>query len=347
MNDYRYILQPYKSPADKHHCPSCGRRSFKFYIDANNAAVLDPTCGRCDHEQSCGYHLTPRDFFAANPDRKPNGSSLRPLQADSIRRTNHQSSITNHQSSSSLQGGPRGALPASLVTRSISPASSFCQWLRETLNDDARFQSVCHLYHLGATRDGAVIFWQIDRNQRVRTGKVMHYTSDGHRTGNPNWIHALLRQQNQLPTDFQLSQCLFGEHLLTTSPSPSGEGERGGEACLVEAEKTAILCAALYPEYTWLATGGCKGLTPEKLLPLAGRHVIVYPDSGCYADWEQRLRSFGRTIDYTIVDDMEQYPPNTDLADLIIAERNLAAMRALNPELINLEKALNLQLQIQ
>ena len=37
-------------------------------------------------------------------------------------------------------------------------------------------------YRLGATRDGAVIFWQIDRTNRVRTGKVMQYNpNDGHR----------------------------------------------------------------------------------------------------------------------------------------------------------------------
>jgi hypothetical protein len=37
-------------------------------------------------------------------------------------------------------------------------------------------------YRLGATRDGAVIFWQIDRENKVRTGKVMQYNpEDGHR----------------------------------------------------------------------------------------------------------------------------------------------------------------------
>jgi len=34
-------------------------------------------------------------------------------------------------------------------------------------------------YRLGATRDGAVIFWQIDRTNRERTGKVMQYNGSG------------------------------------------------------------------------------------------------------------------------------------------------------------------------
>ena len=26
--------------------------------------------GRCDHEQKCGYHFTPRDYFEQNPSEK-------------------------------------------------------------------------------------------------------------------------------------------------------------------------------------------------------------------------------------------------------------------------------------
>lgn len=37
-------------------------------------------------------------------------------------------------------------------------------------------------YRLGVTRDGAVIFWQIDRESKVRTDKVMQYNpGDGYR----------------------------------------------------------------------------------------------------------------------------------------------------------------------
>lgn len=54
-------------------------------------------------------------------------------------------------------------------------------------------------YRLGATREGAVIFWQIDRNNKVRTGKVMQYNpEDGHRikggqTSAVDWIHSILK----------------------------------------------------------------------------------------------------------------------------------------------------------
>ena len=54
-------------------------------------------------------------------------------------------------------------------------------------------------YRLGATRDGSVLFWQIDRTGKVRTGKVMQYNpEDGHRikggqTSAVNWIHSILK----------------------------------------------------------------------------------------------------------------------------------------------------------
>ena len=173
-------------------------------------------------------------------------------------------------------------------------------------------------YHLGATRDGGVIFWQIDPQGRVRSGKVMHYGTDGHRTGNPYWVHTLLQRQGQLPTDWTLTQCLFGEHLLSQHPADT--------VCLVESEKTAIVCALFYPAFLWLATGGCGQLSVEKLTPLVGRKVVVYPDSGALAKWEAQLK-ITKGLSYTLVRQLEAYPPNTDLADLMLHEVPLQAER--------------------
>ena len=56
-------------------------------------------------------------------------------------------------------------------------------------------------YRLGATRDGAVIFWQIDRENKVHTGKVMQYNPEnGHRIKGGealavDWIHSKLKRQ--------------------------------------------------------------------------------------------------------------------------------------------------------
>ena len=77
-------------------------------------------------------------------------------------------------------------------------------------------------YRLGATRQGGVIFWQIDQEERVRDGKVMYYGPDCHRLKDkehhPTWVSALLRQRDPFPNSpHETSHCFFGTHLLTES----------------------------------------------------------------------------------------------------------------------------------
>jgi hypothetical protein len=75
-----------------------------------------------------------------------------------------------------------------------------------------------------------------------------------------------------IPEGFKLEQCLFGEHLLDKYP----EALVG----IVEAEKTALVARLMVPSVLWLAVGGLGELKLSKLLPLAGRHVTLWPDLG-------------------------------------------------------------------
>ena len=74
-----------------------------------------------------------------------------------------------------------------------------------------------------------------------------------------------------------------------------------------------------YPQNLWLATGGCGNLQSEKLQPLLNRRVVVYPDSGEYEKWKECMERSGHT-NYHVVDFMEQYEPNTDIADILLDE---------------------------
>lgn len=68
MSTHRFILEPYKGIATRHTCPECHKkRSFTRYIDTEGKIEFPPYVGRCNHEQSCGYHFTPKDFFEKNP----------------------------------------------------------------------------------------------------------------------------------------------------------------------------------------------------------------------------------------------------------------------------------------
>ena len=76
------------------------------------------------------------------------------------------------------------------------------------------------------------------------------------------WVHSRLKALHQLPDDWTLSQCLFGEHLLSLCPDLP--------VALVEAEKTAVICSAVFPEFLWLSTGGLDQFN-DRVKVLLGR----------------------------------------------------------------------------
>ena len=57
-----------------------------------------------------------------------------------------------------------------------------------------------------------------------------------------------------------------------------GQGGRSHIA-VVEAEKTAVILSAHYPQYLWLAAGGLTELTPQKLFPLRHHRIVLFPDT--------------------------------------------------------------------
>lgn len=94
---------------------------------------------------------------------------------------------------------------------------------------------------------------------------------------------------------------------------------------IVESEKSALICSILMPEITWIATGGCNGCKwtePTVFQPLIGKRVVLYPDSGMFAKWEEKaaiLQSNG--IDVTISRACG-LPDNWDVADVLLRERH-------------------------
>lgn len=72
-----YALQKYKGTATRHTCPNCGdKRSFTYYVD-ESGTPLHTSVGRCNHESSCGYHYTPKEYFHDHPEcRTANGFSF-------------------------------------------------------------------------------------------------------------------------------------------------------------------------------------------------------------------------------------------------------------------------------
>ena len=100
----------------------------------------------------------------------------------------------------------------------LGTASEFCRAVVSNgYLSEEQMQRAAQRYRLGASRDGGVIFWQIDEFDQLRDGKIMHYRPDCHRDHDrkPTWTAYLLRKHGQLPEDWNTDHCLFGLHLLT------------------------------------------------------------------------------------------------------------------------------------
>ena len=161
-------------------------------------------------------------------------------------------------------------LSPDLVEKSLSTQSTFCQSLvSQGYLTAPQMHHAADRYRLGASKEGRVIFWEIDEQQRVHTGKLMHYLPNCHRdkTLNPTWVHAILK--DQLPEGFTLQHCLFGLHLLSDNKT----------VCIVESEKTAVILSELFPDFVWLSCGGLQMFKPELLAPLVNHKIMIFPDT--------------------------------------------------------------------
>lgn len=208
-------------------------------------------------------------------------------------------------------------LPSWMVEKMEGEHSHFALFLY-SIFDPIDVAKMIIRYHLGADHYGNVIFWQIDEAGRVRTGKRMRYDQitgrrikDGRSV---SWIHATMARRGQLPEGWQLQQCLFGLHQIA---EPKNKGKKIG---LVESEKTAVICSGAMPSYIWMAVGGKENLTPEKLRPLQGWKVVVFPDVDGVKEWKKAVAG----LDGVSVSDWHikgEADDHGDIADLIIRER--------------------------
>lgn len=183
-------------------------------------------------------------------------------------------------------------------------------------------EAVTTRYFIGVTRTGDAIFPQMDVNFICRTAKVMQYDPEtGHRIkdakGKIKWLHN--NQRYILPDDWELRQCFFGEHLLSSKPY------KNKAVCIVEAEKTALIMSMELPQYLWMASGGKSNLSVSKAEVLRGRKVILYPDVDGFSEWEkiaEELREHG--IDASTSDYLKKTATEAEKAAKIdIADRVL------------------------
>lgn len=253
-------LEPYKTKSTRVTCPACGHKNaFARYIDDAGEPLADEV-GRCNREVQCGYHLKPKDYFAAHPstDWTPKPIAPKP-PAPKL---------------------PLIETPAPYFDQSQAnrERNAFVQFLLSRY-DQADVCRVCEAYGVGDF-EGFTTFWRRDANGKLWTAKLIKYDAttgkrlkDGYSF---DWMHAVLKRRGVLPDASDYRRVLFGAHLLTDDNMP---------VAIVEAEKTAIIAALELPEWLWLACGGRTQINADKLRAFGQRRVMLFPDGDSFDHW--------------------------------------------------------------
>ena len=321
MSEYRYQLERYRGRSTRYVCPRCKRKqSFTRYIDTyNNNEYISDNVGKCNRIDKCGYHYTPKQYFTDNPWKRDSVWSFG--QND---RGFDQVTMTKPPQPPAV---PPSLIPEWVAEGSLSRDSTHIEWLRMMFGT-AEAERIRQLYGVGGTRDGRVVFWQRDIEGRLRTGKVMAYDpTSGRRTkgaGACDWVHSIMLRQGRLDEPYNLVQCLYGEHLLKREEYASAT------VAIVESYKTAHVGAILLPDMVWMAVDSLQGLTAERLAPLRGRDVVLYPDEGRGEEiWREKIPSIAREVGfrYTLSSLIALYDTRRldsslgrDIADLVVAD---------------------------
>lgn len=313
QKNYRFVLE---KKGSRHTCPDCkGRKQFTRYEDTRRAELLPEQYGRCNRENRCGYHLNPyKDGYTQKlweQERGERSDSWKFRQPPAKAKPKPQpptSFIRNEVLKGSLTGYEVNSFTVYLIRLFGQNIAGELIGRYFIGSSNHRFRSQDFPEYISET--GATFFWQIDVSGRVRTGKIMLYDPvKGKRVKKPfnhvTWVHKVLR----LP-DFELRQCLYGEHLL--------RGDELSSVAIVESEKTAIIASVYFPRFLWLACGALNHLNAEKCQVLKGRHVILFPDLNAFDKWNAKAKELTHSIPgtlFTVSDLLEKGASETDKRD--------------------------------
>jgi len=349
---YKYSLDT--SPK-KFICPNCHKKRFVKFVDKTTGDYIGDNYGRCDRENNCGYFNSPPKGKTAY---LINFISIQDITAKAVKTTNEngeidfipKSIILNKENNglwlpewflkkerfnyigcqSKVYEGDDVAIIHSITKAKPQPSyfdlevldnavdddirDNFTQFLYDNFETNKVIKALSNYFITGTNKkwSKSTIFWQIDEKEKIRGAKVMKYDKHtGKRIKEPynhiGWLHSILKIK-----DFNLEQCLFGLHQITSEPDKY-------TIAIVESEKTAVIMSILMPEYVWMATGGKGNLNLERLQPLKNKDVILYPDKGCYTDWNNiATNANGFMIKTSDILERADIPEGDDLVDLYL-----------------------------
>lgn len=332
MNNYKYILEPYKPGGrNRYACPNCGKQKvFTRYVGTETGEYLADYVGKCNRSDNCGYHYTPGNYFQDNPSIKTY-TKLSEMNTTGIR------SVTK-----SIIPLPKEYF---LKSRTQYDKNNLIGFLLKHF-DSKTVTQIITKYHIGTSDfwPGSTVFWLIDSIGKILGGQVVQFDIDSGSTVKAKLSDGSIRRHT-LPIYYAIKKTMqtknqgipewlvkyeahgekfpipFGLHLIKTKPSHV--------IGIVEAPKTAIICDAFYPRFTWMAIGSLSYLNAERIKELKSYPIVLFPDASeagtAYSTWEQKAQELGRLGFQVKVSDLlekmissSQAKEGMDMADAII-----------------------------
>jgi hypothetical protein len=301
MKNYKYKLEPYNRKKSMYLCPLCkdAKKTFTKYIDSLTGQYVSDLVGKCNREVNCNYHYPPSKYFK---DNKIEYNINMPKYINrEFKIVQKRSRIPNEIFVQSLKGYENNKL-----------VEFMCKKI-----DVQKTVEAIEKYKIGTSKkwEGSTVFWQIDESNTIRTGKIMLYNPiNGKRVKEPynhiTWVHSELGYN-----DYQVNQCLFGQHLIIGNNLP---------IAIVESEKTAVIASTYLKSYLWLATGGLNNLKPSNFYKLQNRNITLFPDLNCYDKWFTTMPMLSKIANVSISSLLEERATNKeksmglDIADYLI-----------------------------
>ncbi|GAB3995152.1 hypothetical protein GCM10028807_34570 [Spirosoma daeguense] len=238
---------------------------------------------------------------------------------------------------------PIYCIPDSLFNQSLGhyDQNQFAKLLSQQFGQNKALE-LLKLFQVGTSArwPGACVFWYIDEQGRKRGGQIKLFGSDWHtakyidhegrKRSKTSWVHSALTYRLEkagtpLPDwlveynkNGECSSCLFGLSQLLTAPLNT-------PIAIVEAPKTAIICTYYLPDFIWLAVGALSYLNADRLAPIRGRKIMLFPDLNGFVDWSYRAKQLqANGFDIEVSDYLEQVTSEEqkqkglDLADFLL-----------------------------
>jgi hypothetical protein len=304
MADFKYKLD---HTAKKFTCPSCSKRTFTKYIYAESGDYVADEFGRCDRENNCAHHRNPMEDSSFKPKPQIKKSLPKPKTV-----------------------APSAAFCSEIENNLSSELHAYCRRTLGISNEHLTKWLVGTYYHNTA-------FGIANATGEKLNIKFVRYTPEGKRDKTPGdtskyryFPHylgkAYLKKENLLLAEqedkwqdyFHFERCFYGQHLW----------EPDRDTCIVESEKTAMICAWFFPDYNWLATGGNNGIKFEQFSLFIGYSKtivnLVDNDQAGFAksktiEWLRQIAEVrGEKQTIKSVNILQGMPHGYDIADAVI-----------------------------